>query len=292
MNTGLLLHTLLGLLLLVIPAGLLYFLERPMLKTFGIAIVRMIIQLAVLCLVVWGLIRIDSPWLLILWLVAIAAYSGWLVIKRCRKVISGPSTSSWTGQAAKPSAGTANAVVEPVETPPVETPPVKARGLYLSVSAGLLIGVSLIAFWLLGLVFPVRIFDPHWFVPVTALLMGHATAMMIRGLSTYLSALQADEQQYEFLRGNGLAHFKALQPFLRRSLLAVISPTVANLSVLGLTSMPLLLVGILLGGISPLHAFLLMIGMIAGCVSASVLSLALSIFCYELSQRHIRQTAA
>ena len=253
MNTGLLLHTLLGLLLLVIPAGLLYLLERPMLKTFGTAVGRAIVQLALLCLIVWGLIRINSPWLLLLWLVAIAAYSGWLVVKRCKQEVK-----KWL----------------------------------LPVSAGLLIGVSLIAFWLLGLVFPVRIFDPHWFVPVTALLMGHATAMLIRGLSTYLSALQADEQQYEFLRGNGLAHFKALQPFLRRSLLAVISPTMANLSVLGLTSMPLLLVGILLGGISPLHAFLLMIGMIAGCVSASVLSIALSIFCYELSQRHIRQTAA
>ena len=253
MNTGLLLHTLLGLLLLVIPAGLLYLLERPMLKNFGIAVGRAIVQLALLCLIVWGLIRINSPWLLLLWLVAIAAYSGWLVVKRCKQEVK-----KWM----------------------------------LPVSAGLLIGVSLIAFWLLGLVFPVRIFDAHWFVPVTALLTGHATAMIIRGLSTYLSALQADEQQYEFLRGNGLAHFKALQPFLRRSLLAVISPTMANLSVLGLTSMPLLLVGILLGGISPLHAFLLMIGMIAGCVSASVLSLALSILCYELSQRHIRQTAA
>ena len=253
MNTGLLLHTLLGLLLLVIPAGLLYLLERPMLKTFGIAVGRAIVQLALLCLIVWGLIRVDSPWLLLLWLVAIAAYSGWLVVKRCKQEVK-----KWM----------------------------------LPVSAGLLIGVSLIAFWLLGLVFPVRIFDPHWFVPVTALLMGHATAMLIRGLNTYLSALKADEQQYEFLRGNGLAHFKALQPFLRRSLLAVISPTMANLSVLGLTSMPLLLVGILLGGISPLHAFLLMIGMIAGCVSASVLSLALSILCYELSQRHIRQSAA
>jgi putative ABC transport system permease protein len=253
MNTGLLLHTLLGLLLLVIPAGLLYLLERPVLKTFGIAVGRAIVQLALLCLIVWGLIRINSPWLLLLWLVAIAAYSGWLVVKRCKQEVK-----KWM----------------------------------LPVSAGLLIGVSLIAFWLLGLVFPVRIFDAHWFVPVTALLTGHATAMIIRGLSTYLSAFQADEQQYEFLRGNGLAHFKALQPFLRRSLLAVISPTMANLSVLGLTSMPLLLVGILLGGILPLHAFLLMIGMIAGCVSASVLSLALSILCYELSQRHIRQTAA
>lgn len=253
MNTGLILHTLLGLLLLLIPAGLLYFLERPMLKNFGIAIGRMIVQLAVLCLVVWGLIRVDSPWLLILWLLVIAAYSGWLVVKRCKQEV---------------------------------------RKFMLPVSAGLLIGVSFVSFWLLGLVFPVRIFDAHWFVPVTALLTGHATAMLIRGLSTYLSALKADEQQYEFLRGNGLDHFKALQPFLRRSLLAVISPTMANLSVLGLTSMPLLLVGILLGGMSPLHAFILMIGMIAGCVSASVLSLALSILCYELSKRHNRQTAA
>ena len=253
MNTGLLLHTLLGLLLLVIPAGLLYLLERPLLKNFGIAVGRAIIQLALLCLVVWGLIRVNSPWLLILWLLAIAAYSGWLVVKRCKQEV---------------------------------------KHLMLPVSAGLLLGVSLIAFWLLGLVFPVRIFDAHWFVPVTALLTAHATAMMIRGLSTYLSALQTDEQQYEFLRGNGQAHFKALMPFLRRSLLAVISPTMANLSVLGLTSMPLLLVGILLGGISPLHAFLLMVGMIAGCVSASVLSLAISILCYELSKRHNRQTAA
>jgi putative ABC transport system permease protein len=239
MNTGLLLHTLLGLLLLAIPAGLLYLLERPMLKTFGIAIGRMIVQLAVLCLVVWALIRVDSPWLLILWLVAISAYSGWLVLKRCKQDI---------------------------------------RKLMLPVSAGLLIGVSFVGFWLLALVFPVRVFDAHWFVPVTALLAGHATAMMIRGLNTYLSALKADEQQYEFLRGNGLARFKALQPFLRRSLLAVISPTIANLSVLGLTSMPLLLVGILLGGITPLHAFILMLGMVVGCVTASVLSLVVTLF--------------
>ena len=252
MNTGLILHTLLGLLLLVIPAGLLYWLERPMLRTFGIAVGRAIVQLALLCLVVWALIRVDSPWLLLLWLVAIAAYSGWLVVKRCK---------------------------------------LDVKKMMLSASAGLFIGVSLVSFWLMALVFPVRIFDAHWFVPVTALLMGHATAMMIRGLSTYLSALKADEQQYEFLRGNGLAHFKALLPFLRRSLLAVISPTVANLSVLGLTSMPLLLVGILLGGLSPLMAFLLTLGMVVGCVSASVLSLAVTLFLADRNFTKLNETA-
>ena len=110
-----------------------------------------------------------------------------------------------------------------------------------------------------------------------ALLMGHTTSMMIRGLSAYFSALKEDEEQYEFLLGNGMTHYKALLPFLRRSLLAVMAPTVANLTVLGLTSMPLLLVGIFMGGFTPLYAFFVMLAMLVGCISASVLSLALSV---------------
>ena len=84
MNTGLILHTVLGLLLLLIPAGALYLLERKALKSFGIAIVRMVLQLLVLCVMVWALIRVDNPWLLILWLLLMAVYSAWIVISRCR----------------------------------------------------------------------------------------------------------------------------------------------------------------------------------------------------------------
>jgi putative ABC transport system permease protein len=140
------------------------------------------------------------------------------------------------------------------------------------------VSVAFVALWLLVLVLPVRVSDPHWFVPVTALLMGHATAMTIRGLSTYLSALKADEQQYEFLRGNGATHFKALRPFLCRTLVAVISPSVANLRVLALTSMPLLLVGLLMGGLSPINAFVVMLLMAVACVSVSILALTIIIY--------------
>ena len=108
--------------------------------------------------------------------------------------------------------------------------------------------------------------------------MGHATAMTIRGLSTYLSALKADEQQYEFLRGNGATHIKALRPFLCRALVAVISPSVANLRVLALTSMPLLLVGLLMGGLSPINAFVVMLLMAVACVSVSILALTIIIY--------------
>lgn len=244
MNTGLILHTVLGLLLLLIPAGALYLLEQKMLKSFGLTIVRMVVQLLVLCLMVWVLIRFNKAWLSLLWLVLMAVYSAWIVVKRCKLL--------W-------------------------------RRLLPAVTAGLFVGVLIVGLWILGLVLTVRVFDARWFVPVMALLLGHSTAMMIRGLSTYVSALKTDEQQYEFLRGNGVSHFQALRPFLRRSLLAVISPTIANLTVLGLTSMPLLLCGIFLGGVSPRWAFLLMLHMVIGCIAASVLSLAITLFLADKS---------
>ena len=238
------LHTILGLLLLLIPAGALYVLERKMLQPFALAVARMMVQVLVLCLMVWVLIKVDSLWLLLVWLLAMSGFSAVLVLKRCN---------------------------------------LDVRKLLIAVASGLYVGVFLVGLWLLGLVLPVRVFDVRWFVPVMALLTGHATVMMIRGLNTYVSALRTDEQQYEFLRGNGQSHLKALLPFLRRSLLAVISPTMTNLSVLGLTSMPLLLCGIFLGGMSPINAFVLMLHMTVGCVAASVLSLGITLFLADRS---------
>ena len=177
MNTGMILHTFLGLLLLLIPAGALYVLERKMLQPFAVAVARMMGQGLVLCLMVWVLIKVDSLWLLLVWLLAMSGFSAVLVLKRCN---------------------------------------LDVRKLLIAVASGLYVGVFLVGLWLLGLVLPVSVFYVRWFVPVMALLTGHATVMMIRGLNTYVSALRTDEQQYEFLRGNGQSHLKALLPFLRR----------------------------------------------------------------------------
>ena len=114
----------------------------------------------------------------------------------------------------------------------------------------------------------------RWMVPLLALLVGHTMAAVIRGLSAYQSALRTGEQQVEFLRGNGTSHLQAVLPFVRRALQAIMSPTVANLSAMGLFAMPLLLCGILLGGASPINAFVLTLMLTVGCVASSVVALA------------------
>ena len=78
------LHIVLGLLLLLLPAGALYLFDRSLLRTMGIAVGRMVVQLLVLCLMVWALVKFDKIWLSLLWLVLLAVVSGVLALRRMR----------------------------------------------------------------------------------------------------------------------------------------------------------------------------------------------------------------
>ena len=223
----------LALLLLLIPAGALYYFDRSLLRTMGVAVVRMVVQLLVLCLIVWALVKYDKLWLSLLWLVLLAVVSGVLALRRIKLPI--------------------------------------ARFL-LPVSMGLLVSALVVGAYLLWVCLP------RWFVPVMALLVGQNTTTLIRGLSTYHSALKADEQQYEFLRGNGTDHLQAVLPFVRRALQQVFAPTAANLAVMGVYAMPLLLCGIFLAGVAPINAFVVTLQLIIGCLAASVIALAITLW--------------
>ena len=234
------LHMFLALLLLLIPAGALYYFDRSLLLTMGVAVLRMVLQLLVLCLIVWALVKYDKLWLSLLWLVLLAVVSGVLALRRIKLPI--------------------------------------ARFL-LPVSAGLLVSALVVGAYLLWVCLPAENgFGARWFVPVMALLVGQNTTTLIRGLSTYHSALKADEQQYEFLRGNGTDHLQAVLPFVRRALQQVFAPTAANLAVMGVYAMPLLLCGIFLAGVAPINAFVVTLQLIIGCLAASVIALAITLW--------------
>ena len=234
------LHIVLGLLLLIIPAGALYLFDRSLLRTLSVAVCRMMVQLLVLCLIVWALVKYDHIWLSLLWLVILAVVSGVLALRRMKLPL--------------------------------------AKYL-LPVCAGLLVSNLLVGAYLLWACLPAEnSFGARWFVPVMALLMGQNMTTLIRGLSTYQSALKADEQQYEFLRGNGTDHLHAVMPFVRRALQQVFASTAANLSVMGLYAMPLLLCGIFIAGVAPINAFVVTLQLIFGCMASSVIALAVALW--------------
>ena len=240
MNSSLIIHAICGFLLLAIPAGALYLWDKKLLRTFGVAVARMILQLLVVCLMVWALFRFDSIPLRLGWLVLIACYTAVVVLIRLK---------------------------------------LNVRRFLWPVAAAQLVGMLLPGFYLRLAVLPLdQSLYATWFVPVMALLAGHITASQIRGLGIYFSALKTDEQDYEYRRGNGKNHLQALVPFVKRSVQAILSPASANLAVMGLFTLPLLLCGLLLAGMEPLTACVLMLALTSACVAASVLTLIVSLW--------------
>ena len=239
MTSSLILHTILALLLLIIPFGALYVLDRPSIRPFSTALVRGIVQLLVFSLIVWGVYKINNTWINIIWFIAMAIWGGLIVVNKCHLSI---------------------------------------KNYLLPASAGLFGGSIIVGLWLLVAVLPIEGIIARWFIPIMAVLLGHSAAMLVRGLSNFATMFQRNRAQYDFLLGNGASQWKALMPFLRTSLLAILSPTIANLSALALATLPLLFCGMLIGGFAPINAFAVMLYAIIGCVASSVLSLGITLF--------------
>ena len=82
------LHLILGALLLLIPMGALYYFDKSLLRSFGVAVGRMVVQVLVLCLMVWALVHFDHVWLNLLWLVLLSVVSAAFVFRRVKLPLS------------------------------------------------------------------------------------------------------------------------------------------------------------------------------------------------------------
>lgn len=238
MTTSLILHTILALLLLILPFGALYVLDRPTIRPLTIALIRGFIQLLIFSLIVWGVYKSNSIVAMIIWFLIMAIWGGWMVVSKCK---------------------------------------LSVKDYLLPASAGLFGGALVVGLWLLVAVLPIDAITARWFIPIMAVLLGHSATMLVRGLSNFTTMFQRNRAQYDFLLGNGASQWRALMPFMRTSLLAILSPTIANLSALALAALPLLFCGMLLGGFSPINAFAVMLFSLLGCIASSVLSLGITL---------------
>ena len=173
------LHTILALLLLIVPFGALYLLDRPSIRPFATALVRGLVQLLLFSLIVWGVYKIDNTWINIIWFVAMTIWGGFMVVSKCHLAI---------------------------------------KDYLLPAIAGLFGGDIAVGLWLLVAVLPIESITARWFIPVMAVLLGHSAAMLVRGLSSYATMFQRNRAQYDFLLGNGATQWKALMPFIRTRL--------------------------------------------------------------------------
>ena len=234
------LNLLLGLLLLAIPGYLLYTYDRLTLPKAALAVVRMMVQLSVMGGLLWLLYRFNSVWLNLLWLLLLVVAAAFLMVSRTQ---------------------------------------IRSRILFLPACISMFVSVLAVSAYILFVVLrPESPMSAQWFVPVTGVLMAHVLMTNIHAVRTYFDSLRQDSQPYYTLLGNGASRLKALTPYFTRALKSMTVPAMASLSAMGLFVLPMLLSGLLMGGMPPVTAVAVFILLIIASITASVLSLALTIW--------------
>jgi putative ABC transport system permease protein len=235
-----LINLLLGLLLLAVPGYLLYVYDRQMLQKAALAVVRMVVQMTAMGACLWALYRVDSPWLNLLWVVVSSLAATFLVVSRIR---------------------------------------VRSRVLFVPVGISMLVGVMLLsAYVLLVVIRPEHALSARWVLPVTGVLTAHLLTTIIPAVRTYFDSLLQDSQPYYTLIGNGATRLQALSPYVTRALRSLFVPALANLSAMGLFVMPMLLSGLLVGGMGAVESVAVYVMLVIAGLVASVVSTLLTLW--------------
>lgn len=234
----------LALLLLALPGYVLARLDLPLMKRTGRGVVRMVAQVAAVGALTWALWKVPSPWLCLLWLLAVTMVATWVLLSRSRLSVQRLFLPTWIAM----------------------TVAVAVSG----VLALLAMGVD-------------HLLAPRWVVTAGAVLTAHVLTTNIRGLSTYFETLRTDSTSYYAQLGNGTSRPVALTPYVRQALRSMMEPTVAAMAVTGLPVLPMLLSGLLMGGLSPLVATVLFLVLMMAGLTASVGALLLTVWLADKS---------
>lgn len=227
------------LLLMAIPGYLLARFDLPLLQRSLLPVARMVVQMGVVAIVTWLLWHLDKPWVSLLWLVAMALVAAWLLVKRAR---------------------------------------LQQLILLLPVWAGIATGVTVAGGMVLMALRGVHPLSARWMIPVGAVLMAHVLTTNLRGVSTYFETLRTDALSYYTRLGNGASRLAALTPYVRQALRSMMAPALASLTTMGLFGLPMLLSGLLMGGMEPLQAVALFMILVVASITASSLALVLTLW--------------
>ena len=155
----------------------------------------------------------------------------------------------------------------------------KRKILMLPVAIGFLASAILVGCYFLGIVLQLdNIFSTQYMIPIFGILMGNMLSSNVIALNTFYTDLMREQQLYYYLLGNGATRQEAIAPFIRKAIIKAFSPAIANMAVMGLVALPGTMIGQILGGSSPNVAIKYQMMIIVITVTASILSLMITLW--------------
>jgi uncharacterized protein (TIGR00245 family) len=121
----------------------------------------------------------------------------------------------------------------------------------LSALIGTLLLMALVLFIIVA---PDPFYTPQVWIPVQGMVLGNAISACSLGLSSLLTEAGDHADRIELLLGFGASSYEAIQPTVRGALTTALTPTLNQMTVAGLISIPGMMTGQVLGGQDPRDA--------------------------------------
>eukprot|EP00192_Tetraselmis_astigmatica_P006444 CAMPEP_0117683358 /NCGR_PEP_ID=MMETSP0804-20121206/20342_1 /TAXON_ID=1074897 /ORGANISM="Tetraselmis astigmatica, Strain CCMP880" /LENGTH=447 /DNA_ID=CAMNT_0005493915 /DNA_START=213 /DNA_END=1556 /DNA_ORIENTATION=+ len=140
--------------------------------------------------------------------------------------------------------------------------------------------VCVMTYMLLAVVHLKPWWTAQYFIPIVGMLLGNATNGVSLGLSTIINSLTQQTRQVEVMLALGATRWEATKHFVHHAIITAMTPTLNQMSVVGVVSIPGMMTGQILGGQSPLQAaryqivifFAILATSTLGCVSSVYLA--------------------
>jgi putative ABC transport system permease protein len=129
------------------------------------------------------------------------------------------------------------------------------KQLLLPVASGLFIGLlPVISILCLAVVDPKPWYSAQYLIPLSGMLLGNSLAGNIVALQNLYGAFEERKAEYEGAIALAVNPHYAARPFVRDALRKAMAPILASMTTTGLVTLPGMMTGQILGGVSPLIA--------------------------------------
>lgn len=239
---------LLGLTILSVPLLLFLYYRVRLVGDLFISLARMIVQLLLVALYLEFIFEMNNPWINSLWVFLMIVIGAGTMVHRIKL--------NWR------------------------------MFLVPFILAGL-ISMIIIDSFFLGLIIRLEyFFDARYFIPISGMVLGNSIHHNIVGLTAYFEGLSQKKELYYFILTNNGDRKQAIRPYIQDALVKGLNPMLANMSVIGLISLPGMMTGQILGGASPAIAIkyqiMIMTAIFAGCTMILIMSILYSnIFLFD-----------
>lgn len=228
-----------GFVLVLIPTAILYYYRTGIVKAMLVSIVRMTVQLFLVGFYLNYLFEWNNAWVNISWLLIMMGVCTVDLINRIKM-------------------------------------PLKV--LFIPIYMATFVSLAfIVVYFLKGVLAIDNLFDSRFFIPICGIVLGNILSSNVIGLNAFYGGIVRERQQYYYLLGNGATQQEAIAPFIKDALVKAFNPTIANMAVMGLISLPGTLIGQILGGSSPDVAIRYQIMMMIIIFTSSILSLLTSL---------------